>query len=94
MPKAKSLPHQIAANTRWSKEDPTRQGEIMRGALEAKFLDQVDPDRELPEPERDRRAAAARRAFYQRLTLASVRARTRRKAIAQLASAAGSGDAA
>jgi hypothetical protein len=29
-----------------------------------RFLDQVDPDRTLPEPERTRRALAARRLFY------------------------------
>jgi hypothetical protein len=49
LPKAKSLPQQIAANSRWSKEDPTRQGEIMRGGMERRFLDEVDPDRKLTE---------------------------------------------
>lgn len=75
MPKAKSLPHQIAANTRWSKEDPTRQGEIMRAGLDRRFLDEVDPDRQLSEAERQRRAECARRAFYQRLALKSAQIR-------------------
>jgi hypothetical protein len=47
LPKTKNLPQQIAANTRWSKEDPTRQGEILRAGLERRFLDEVDPNREL-----------------------------------------------
>ena len=81
MPKTtKSLPHQIAANTRWSREDPSRQGLLLRAGLEAKFIREVDPNNELPEPERLRRAEAARRAFYQRLALKSVKARQARKA--------------
>ena len=75
----KSLPHQIAANTRWSKEDPTAQGIRMREGLEAKFLREVDPNNELPESERLRRAESARRAYYQRLALASAKARKARK---------------
>jgi hypothetical protein len=76
---AKSLPHQIAANTRWNKEDPTRQGEILRAGLDAKFLREVDPDQQLPEAERQRRAECARRAFYQRLALKSAEARRKNK---------------
>jgi hypothetical protein len=79
MPKAKSLPHQIAANARWSKEDPTRQGQLLRAGLDKRFLDEVDRDRKLPEAERQRRAENARRAFYQRMTLASVKARRARR---------------
>jgi hypothetical protein len=79
LPKSKSLPQQIAANSRWSKEDPTRQGEIMRAGLERRFLDEVDPNRELPELERLRRAAKARQVFYQRLALASANARRARR---------------
>ena len=52
----------------------------MRAGLERRFLDEVDPDRLLPEPERQRRAEWARRAFYQRLALASAKARRARKA--------------
>jgi hypothetical protein len=80
LPKTKSLPQQIAANVRWSKEDPTRQGEIMRAGLERRFLDEVDPNRLLPEAERIRRAESARKAFYQRLALASAKARRERSA--------------
>jgi len=52
----------------------------MRAGLEAKFLREVDPNNELPEAERLRRAAKAREVFYQRLALASVKARLARKA--------------
>lgn len=46
-----------------------------RAAFDQRFVDEVDPDRVLPEPERLRRAAAARKAHYQRMTLASIKAR-------------------
>lgn len=71
----KSLPHQIAANSRWSREDPTAQGIRMRDGLVAKFLREVDPNNELPESERLRRAEKARQVYYQRLALASAKAR-------------------
>jgi hypothetical protein len=74
----KSLPHQIAANSRWSREDPTEQGRILRAGLEAKFLREVDPNNELPETERRRRAEKARKVYYQRLALASANARKAR----------------
>jgi hypothetical protein len=48
--------------------------EITRPAREAfarRFLDEVDPERTLPEAERNRRAAHARKAYYARLALAS-----------------------
>ena len=75
-----SLAAQIAANSRWSKEDPTEQGRIMRAGLERRFLDEVDPNRELPEAERLGRVECAKRVYYQRLALASAKARKARKA--------------
>jgi hypothetical protein len=77
----KSLQHQIAANVKWSRRDPKAPDEapaLARAGLERKFLDEVDPDRTLPEPERNRRAECARRAYYQRLALASAKARRAR----------------
>jgi len=53
---------------------------MMREAFEARFLDEVDPDRVLPEAERNRRAEHARKAHFQRLALKSARARARRAA--------------
>jgi hypothetical protein len=43
-----------------------------------RFEDQVDPERVLSEPERQRRALAARRAHMARLALKSAQARRRR----------------
>jgi hypothetical protein len=78
-----SLSGSIAANSRWAKEDPTEQGRIMRAGLERRFLDEVDPNRELPETERARRFECAKRAYYQRLALASAKARQARKSARQ-----------
>lgn len=77
-PTERTLQARLAANTRWSREDPAEQGRVMRAGLARKFLDEVDPRRELPEPERLRRAECAKRAFYQRLALRSAKARRAR----------------
>ena len=74
-PPNRTLAAKLAANTRWSKEDPAEQGRKMRAGLDAKFLREVDPNNELPEAERHRRAECARKAYYQRLALASANAR-------------------
>ena len=68
----------IAALTRWSREDPAATAARGQAGLLAKFLDQVDPDRVLPEAERQRRAEAARRAHMQRLAFRSSKARSAR----------------
>jgi hypothetical protein len=44
------------------------------------FIDQVDPDRVLPEAERERRAAQARKAYFAGLALASAKSRRNKKA--------------
>jgi predicted HD phosphohydrolase len=49
-----------------------------REAFERRFLDEVDPDRVLPEKERNRRAAHARAAYFSKLSAASARARRKR----------------
>lgn len=46
-----------------------------RVAFLARFEREVDPDGVLPEPERHRRAAHARKAYFARLSLASAKAR-------------------
>jgi len=53
-----------------------------REGLTKKYLDQVDPDRSLPEAERLRRAAHARRADLVRAARLSVLARRQRKEMA------------
>jgi hypothetical protein len=55
-----------------------------RAAFFQQFLDQVDPDRVLPERERIERAKALRKAYYAGLLLKALAAR-RRKREAQMA---------
>lgn len=69
----------IAANERWSRQDPKPATDRAREAFLARFENAVDPNRELPEGERARRALAARRAYFLRLSLKSARARQARK---------------
>jgi hypothetical protein len=81
-PEQRKLRAQIAANTRWSREDPRVGTARGRVAWYRRFLDQVDPDRTLPPAERDRRVQAAVRAEMQRLAFLSSKARGARKATA------------
>jgi hypothetical protein len=60
-PEQRSLRAKIAANTRWSYEDRVRATQPAREGFLRRFLDQVDPTRELPEAERERRARDAYR---------------------------------
>ena len=78
----------IAAFTRWSKEDPAATAARGQAGLLAKFVDQVDPDRVLPEAERQRRAEAARKAHMTRLAFRSAKVRAARRAPADLADGA------
>jgi hypothetical protein len=50
-----------------------------RAAFQDRFAQQVDPDRILPEEERQRRAECARRAYFAALAAKSVRARRGRR---------------
>lgn len=66
----------IAANTRWAHEtDRTAATSPARAAFEARFEDEVDPERVLPAAERARRAANAKKAYFHRLALKSAQAR-------------------
>ena len=77
-PEQRSTRASIAANERWSREDPKPALEPAHEGYRRKWLDQVDPDRVLSEAERNRRADAAMRAHMQRLALKSSRARAKR----------------
>jgi hypothetical protein len=79
-PEQRSLRASIAAHSRWAKEDPKVALVPLRDAFLNSFRDAVDPNRELPEEERERRAHAALRAHMAKLALASSRARAKRKA--------------
>lgn len=67
----------LAALTRWSQQDPVAGTEKARQTFRDRFLDEVDPERVLPEAERARRAECARKAYYTRLAYASSKARRR-----------------
>lgn len=69
----------IAACTRWSRENPAATAAAGQAGLLARFLREVDPDSQLPEQERQRRAEAARRAHMTRLAFASSKARAGRR---------------
>lgn len=77
-PEQRRLRAQIAANTRWSREDSSVQARRGQAGLTAKFEREVDPDGALPPAERARRVEAARRAHMQTLALKSSRARKQR----------------
>jgi hypothetical protein len=49
-----------------------------RAAFDQKFLDEVDPDRSLPEDERNRRVAAARRLHFTKMAFRSAQVRKAR----------------
>ena len=79
-PTERSLRASIAANTRWSREDPRPALAEVREGFARRFENQVDPDRVLSPDERARRAKRAMRAHMQSLSLRSAKAR--RKAAA------------
>lgn len=71
----------IGAHTRWAQTDNrTAATQPARDALMRKFEDEVDPERTLPVAERARRAASARKAYFQKLALKSAQARRAKSA--------------
>jgi hypothetical protein len=78
-PSQRSLRASIAANTRWSREDPSANAARGQAGLIEKFEREIRAaDPELSDAEVARRAESARRAHMQRLALASSRARSRK----------------
>ena len=77
-PEQRSIRGAIAANDRWSREDPAENAARGQRGLIEKFRREVDPDGTLPEAERERRTQCAYRAHFQRLALASSKARSRK----------------
>lgn len=59
-------------------EDRRAFTEKARKSFMARFDDEVDPDRILPEAERYKRAEYAKKAFYARLALKSAQARSKK----------------
>jgi hypothetical protein len=79
---------QVAANARWSRSDGRAGTAKMRAAGPGHidyWIAKVDPDCTLRPAERQRRAEAAKRAYYSRLSLRSAQVRRARKAAEELA---------
>jgi hypothetical protein len=76
----RKLRAQIAANSRWSREDPAPTAARGHAGLLARFEREVDPDGTLSPQERARRTQAALRTHMQRLALRSSQTRAARKA--------------
>lgn len=77
-PEQRSLRARLAAHAMHAQHDSRATSAKARAAFAKSFLDQVDPDRILPEAERLRRAESARSAHFSRLAFASSKARKAR----------------
>jgi hypothetical protein len=82
-PAERSLRGRMGAYVVHARYDPRQTTAPARAAFLRRFLDEVDPDHVLPESERLRRAAAARKAYFTRLAYLASRGRHDRKARAQ-----------
>ncbi len=78
-PAERSLRGRMGAYVVHARYDPRQITAPAREAFLKRFLNEVDPDRVLPEPERLRRAAAARKAYFTRLAFLASRRRTERR---------------
>lgn len=74
-PEEASLRGRIGAYTLHSRHDSREITAKARAAFLGRFEREVDVERVLPVAERERRALAARKAYFARLALASARAR-------------------
>jgi hypothetical protein len=76
----RSLVGRIGAHALHATHDSTELTAAARSRFLASFIDKVDPDRALSEPERLKRAEHALRQHMTRLALKSAKARAARKA--------------
>jgi len=76
---AKTLAARIGAHSLHAQHDSREITAAARAKFLARFVDEVDPDRVLPEVERLRRAEHARSAYFTRLALQSAKARRKRR---------------
>lgn len=72
-PNERTLRARLAAHTLHARGGTNT--EPARAAFEVRFLDEVDPERVLPEAERARRAEHAKKAYFTRLSLKAAKAR-------------------
>lgn len=78
-PNQRVLQARMAAHASWARtKDPAARTAPARDRFAKRFLDQVDPDRILPEAERLRRVEHAKRAYFTALALKSSKARARK----------------
>jgi hypothetical protein len=80
-PEQRALGARMGAYAMHAKHDPRRTTQAGRDSFLARFERGVDPDGVLPAEERARRAEAARRAYFNKLALASSRARRARRTV-------------
>jgi hypothetical protein len=74
-PAERSRRARMAAHVLHSRYDSKELTKPARAAFDDRFLNEVDPDRVLPEAERHRRAQHAKKAYMQGLAIRSARAR-------------------
>ena len=74
-PTERTLRARIAAHALHAQVDSREHTTPARQAFLRRFVDEVDPDRVLPEAERTRRAEQARKSYFTRLAFESVKAR-------------------
>jgi hypothetical protein len=77
-PAERRLRGQAGAYALWAKHDPRELSKAGRDAAWERFIQLVDPERILPEAERQRRAEAARRSHLSSIALKSVQARAQK----------------
>lgn len=77
-PGERTLRARLAAHTMHAQHDGRETTAAGRAKFLSRFLDQVDPDRQLPEAERLRRAMHARSAYFLKLALKSAKSRRER----------------
>lgn len=78
-PAERTLRAKAAADASWANtSDRAARTEPARRAALARFERQVDSNGELPDDERQRRVASARRSYFRLLALRSARVRSRR----------------
>jgi hypothetical protein len=77
-PRDLTLLGRLGAYSQHAKYDVRETTKAARAARDQKFINEVDPEGTLDPAERDRRVAAARKAYFTRISLLSAEARRSR----------------
>jgi hypothetical protein len=78
-PSERTLRARMAAHASHARSDSKERTQPARDKFDERFIDEVDPGRTLPEAERNRRAAHARKSYFTALALKSAKARRARR---------------